>query len=146
MVGYTNGSVKCNIPKSGGNENIEISESIWYSVQCLLIYFVYPNQFCLYLSMTMVLWDHDPHKKLWCYNKKSLCWKFVKVGTVYRDFTVITLNYSFAHNGSVMKFLAWDAIWSCNVLSTSRLLEPHAISWGKVCQHIPSTCSSLPTS
>jgi hypothetical protein len=28
MVGYTNGSVKCNIPKSGGNENIEISESI----------------------------------------------------------------------------------------------------------------------
>jgi hypothetical protein len=24
MVGYRNGSVKCKIPKSGGNENIEI--------------------------------------------------------------------------------------------------------------------------
>jgi hypothetical protein len=28
MVGYRNGSVEHNIPKSGGNENIDIFESI----------------------------------------------------------------------------------------------------------------------
>jgi hypothetical protein len=55
-------------------------------------------------------------------NKKSIRRKFVEVGTIYRYFTVITLNYSSACNDNFMKFLTWKAIWSWNTLSTSMLL------------------------